>query len=429
MPRSTAEYGIKEPPNAPIAVLAADAITTFHIMNYLSFPCPRTARGIENLRVVIRVKCRLRCPLDRRPRNGALEKTGNALESANYAIVFVFGSKIHITDIQYNKKLLDNPITNRYNIHIESGFALEGQMEFRHLRYFVYLVDSGSYVEASQKLHISQPALSKIIKDLENNLSGELIDRASSKRELTDLGKFIYQHAKKLVVMYEEFIEEYSRYANIAMGSIRVGIPPVLGTCVLSTLIQDFSTRFPRVQIVKVEEGAKIVQHKVLADKLGLGFSPLPLDDTQFEYHTFFEDVMDIIVHKNHRLAAQPSIALSELKDENFVLLDENFVVHDNIIDACRKAGFIPRIISESSNWDYLLELVSTSKCVTILPKPITDRYSTPNLKKIPEANNLLHWDVAIFHKRGKELDFAAKKFMEFTLDFYFHSDMQRGKP
>lgn len=293
-------------------------------------------------------------------------------------------------------------------------------MEFRHLRYFVYLVDSGSYVEASQKLHISQPALSKIIKELENHLGSELIDRSSPRRELTDLGKFIYQHAKQLITMYEHFIEEYSRYANIATGALRVGIPPVLGTCVLSTLIQDFSNQFPRVQIIKVEEGAKIVQQKILSDKLHLGFSPLPLDSSLFEYHTFFQDVMDIIVHKKHRFADQSSLPLSELRDENFVILDENFVVHDNIVDACKKAGFSPKIISESSNWDYLLELVSTNNCITILPKPITDRYSMPNLKKISEANHRLHWDVAIFHRKGRDLDFVSKKFTEFTLDFYF---------
>lgn len=295
-------------------------------------------------------------------------------------------------------------------------------MEFRHLRYFVYLVDSGSYVAASEKLHISQPALSKIIKELEIHLGGELIDRTSTHRELTDLGRFIYQHAKQLVIMYEDFIEEFNRYSNITMGTIRVGIPPVLGTCVLSTLIQDFCSQFPRVQIIKVEEGAKIVQQKVLADRLFLGFSPLPLDDSLFEYHTIFEDVMDIIVHKNHRLADQSSLPLCELKDENFVVLDENFVVHDNIVDACKKAGFVPRIISESSNWDYLLELVSTNNCITILPKPITDRYSMPNLVKISEANNLLHWDVAIFHRKGRALDYISRKFTEFTLSFYYKS-------
>lgn len=298
-------------------------------------------------------------------------------------------------------------------------------MEFRHLRYFVYLVDSNSFMEASQKLHISQPALSKIIKDLENKLGGELIDRASPKRVLTELGEFLYPRAKQLVTMYEGLIEEYSRFTNVAMGTLKVGIPPVLGTCVLSTLIQDFDNQFPKVQIIKVEEGAKIVQQKILSDRLHLGFSPLPLDNSLFEYHLFFEDVMDIIVHKSHRLTAYSSVPLTELKDENFVILDENFVVHDNIVDACKKAGFEPKIICKSSNWDYLLELVATNNCITILPKPITDRYNISNLKKIPESTNSLHWDIAIFHRKGKELDFASKKFTEFTLGFYFRSNSQ----
>ena len=293
-------------------------------------------------------------------------------------------------------------------------------MEFRQLRYFVCLVDAGSFVEASRRLHISQPALSKTIKELEISLGGTLIDRTTSVRALTALGEFLYPRAKTLVQSYEGLVEDYSRFANIAMGTLKVGIPPVIGTCVLSTLLQDFSNQFPKAQIVKTEPGAKIVQQDILADRLHLGFSPLPLSDSQFEYHLFFEDVMDIIVNKNHRLAGRVSVPLTELKDEQFVVLDANFVVRDNIISACKKAGFMPKIIAESSNWDYLLELVSTSNCITILPKPITDRYNIANLRKIAESTNLLHWDIAIFHRKGKVLDFVAKKFTEFTLDFYF---------
>lgn len=292
-------------------------------------------------------------------------------------------------------------------------------MEFRHLRYFVYLVESGSFVEASQKLLISQPALSKIIKELEKILGGELIDRSTRDRKLTELGEFLYPRAKRLVTSYEELIEEYSSFSNVTMGTIKVGIPPVIGTCVLSTLVQDFHEEYPKVQIVKVEEGAKIVQQKILAERLHLGFSPLPLDDSLFEYHLVYQDVMDIIVHKNHRLAGCSSVSMAELKDENFAILDDNFVVHDNIVDACKKAGFTPKVIAQSSNWDYLLELVANNNYITVLPKPITDRYNIADLKKISESDDLLHWDVAIFRRKGKELDFTSKKFTDFTLDFY----------
>jgi len=288
-------------------------------------------------------------------------------------------------------------------------------MEFRQLSYFVHIVNEKSFTKASLKLHVSQSALSKMIKILEDEIGAKLLKRKGKEIMLTDIGKNLYQKSKPLVDQFEDVCDYVDNIANTEEGSITVGIPPVIGTCLFPQILPAFYEKFPRINLVVVEEGARTVYEKVSDEKIDIGIVIKPVDDEKFSIFPVIEDKMMLVVHKDHPLVGRSSVTMKDIRDENLVLLNKTFMLHHNIIAACNLAGFKPNITMESANWDFLLALASIRQGVTILPRPIVIKYRSPDIRAIPIEDELLNWSIMIIANKQKLIPSVARKFIKFT--------------
>ncbi|UII57603.1 LysR family transcriptional regulator [Cytobacillus spongiae] len=288
-------------------------------------------------------------------------------------------------------------------------------MDIRQLTYFMEVAREGSLTGASKILHISQPGLSKVIKNLENELGVLLIDRSEKTIQLTDAGQELFHQSQKLLSEYEALTEVIRDTEQLKRGHVRVGVPPVIGTSYFPSLIAGFRELYSGVTLTIVEEGARSVADRVDEGSIDAAVVILPVCSTKFEIYPIVTDENKLIVHTSHPLAKREFVSYEDLEDENFVLLNENFMLHHHILSACREAGFEPKITFKSSQWDFLAELVAMNQGISILPRPILERFNSQKIVQLPIRHHSVKWEIAIILKKGKYQSFALRRFLEFV--------------
>lgn len=287
-------------------------------------------------------------------------------------------------------------------------------MDTRQLAYFVQVAKDHSFTVAARNLHLSQPALSKMIKKLEEELGVQLFDRSEHKMTLTDAGNKLFEDGQKVLSELDSITEAIRDTKNLKTGNVSVGIPPVIGTSYFPPLIANFRHDYPGINLSIIENGAVTVYEMVEKGYVDLGLVILPELSDRIEYIPVIEDEVVLVVHNDHRLASRDKVVFEDLKEEAFALLDETFLLHHHVMKACREAGFEPDVYFKSSQWDFLTELVCLNQGISILPRPILARFNSSNIKQIPIDHPEMKWRIAIILKKNRYVSFAAKKFIEY---------------
>ena len=286
-------------------------------------------------------------------------------------------------------------------------------MELKDLKSFISVVENGSFTKAANESYVSQPSLSKSIKKLEDALRVDLLDRSTRHVNLTDAGKVVYEQSYKIMQVVDELHMLLDDLMNIKSGVIKIGIPPLIGTLFFPQIARAFYMRYPDVQLKLIERGAKAIGSLVETGQVDVGFVVLPIEEKHFTITPFIEDTFYIFLNTEHPLANREAISLFELKQEKFILFTEEFTLHDYIIKKCRNAGFYPHISYKSSQWDLIIELVSSNLGITLLPKSIYGKQVNKNVKIIPVQDIHIPWSLGIITKKNAYQSYAQKQFLQ----------------
>ena len=241
-------------------------------------------------------------------------------------------------------------------------------MDFHHLKYFVEVADQKSFSKAARNLHISQSAISRTIKALEDELGVVLFMRNAKSVELTDGGTIFLTHAKRVVFMFEHLKTDFENEFRLEQGSIRIGIPPITDAPIFAQLLGEFKKVYPQIDLELYEQGSKKVEISVQEGLIDIGIICTKPNPKEFESFYLTSDPLSVIVPKTSPLAKEPEIRLDMLSDESFVLHKDDFNLHDEIIKACKHTGFQPHIVFETSQRDLMLQTVSADLAIALLP-------------------------------------------------------------
>jgi DNA-binding transcriptional LysR family regulator len=286
-------------------------------------------------------------------------------------------------------------------------------MDVRNLGAFVEVVRSGGFSRASGGLHLSQSAVSKAVKAIEEELGQPLLVRLGRRVALTDAGRVVFDRAQAVLSVLHSIEDDVAEVAAVRRGHLRLGIPPMVGAAFFPPVLGDFRTAYPGVALELREVGARTVEALVIAGELEAGASVLPIDRSTFEAVPLMRDVLRAVVHPRSPLARRRSVALRDLESMPFVLYREDFALHGHILDACRREGFSPQVASESSQWDFMAAMVAADMGVALLPRTICRRLDPAQVKVLPLVEPELRWDLALVWKRGRHLPPAARAFVE----------------
>lgn len=289
-------------------------------------------------------------------------------------------------------------------------------MEIRQLEYFVQAARLSSFSRAAESLYITQPTISKMIRNLELELGADLFYREGKSIRLTDAGELLLVKAQSIVDSFASLSSELDSLRNLKRGHIRIGLPPMVGASFFPAVIGEFHRKYPEVTIRLHEDGAKKVEDDVEAGLLDIGAIVLPVDSARFHCFTFVEEKLELLVPAGHRLDGAQQVALKELAEEEFVLFREDFALHDRIISECVKQGFQPRVVYESSQWDLISRMVAAGMGIALLPETICREVDRSRIAVIPLTDPVIPWQLGMIWRRDRYLSFAAREWIAFAM-------------
>lgn len=245
-------------------------------------------------------------------------------------------------------------------------------MDFKRLKYFQMVVEEGAISLAARRVPLAQPALSRQLQLLEDEVGTTLLIRSRHGIRLTAAGEAFYRDTRRLLGEFEQSKRNARRIADGQFGQLRLGVtvmhlwvPQIIG------LLNRFRERYPEVTL-KVESllsGPQIeaIRHGRL--DAGMLFFP-PEDDNSLCCHCLYEDHLVLVTSATSRLAHNPPKFLAELNDENFIWFDRSAtpVYHDKLIHAFQRQGFTPHVVQEGADNATMLCLVAAGMGCSILP-------------------------------------------------------------
>ncbi|MEH7332319.1 LysR family transcriptional regulator [Neobacillus drentensis] len=289
-------------------------------------------------------------------------------------------------------------------------------MDIKHLQYFIEVSNYNSFSRAANHLFITQPTISKMIKNLETELGVALFDRSRKQLTLTDAGRIILEQAKLIDKAFKNLEMELDNLTGLKKGHIRIGLPPIFDAHHFLKIVGSFHERYPGITFQLVEEGSKKIEENVEKNLLDVGVVVLPTKNEIFEHFSFMEENLKLIVHASHPLAEKEEINLEELANESLILFNKDFVLNDRIIFACNSAGFNPHIISESSQRSFIEEMVASKFGVSLLPESIC-HHLNKHVRSVRVVNPSISWNLGIIWGKNQYFSYAAKEWLQFTKD------------
>jgi DNA-binding transcriptional LysR family regulator len=241
-------------------------------------------------------------------------------------------------------------------------------MELRHLRYFEAVARHCHVTRAAAELHIAQPALSKQVSQLEQELGIALFDRVGRNVRLTEAGEALLPHARSVLSQIESARAEMAERVGLRRGRAVIGTPPSVGTQLLPRALAAFNKSYPGIELRLHEAGIQTLLELLESGLADIAIASLPVEDTALTVVPLFTEDLVIVVGQDHPLAGRGSIAMSELKDEQWLLSPNNYELREATLKTCQQAGFSPRIVLDGGEMDTLLRLVVAGVGIAMVP-------------------------------------------------------------
>lgn len=289
-------------------------------------------------------------------------------------------------------------------------------MELRSLRAFVEVVRQGGFSEAAKVVFTTQSAVSKAVKQLEDELGLMLLDRIGHRSTLTAAGEIVYRRGLAMLAERDDLLAELEEFRGLKRGRLRLGLPPIGSDALFAPLFAVYRSRYPGIEIQLVEHGSKRLEELVRDGTVDLGASLLPLPE-EFDWQDVRREPIDILLPENHPLAGEAAIPLERLKEMPFILFDSGFALNPIILDACRSRGFEPQVTARSSQITFIVELVAAGLGVGFLPRMIARQRVRKGVVHRPVVEPEMNWHMAFVWRRGAFLPHAARAWLELAAE------------
>ncbi|MDR7131037.1 DNA-binding transcriptional LysR family regulator [Algoriphagus sp. 4150] len=269
-------------------------------------------------------------------------------------------------------------------------------MELRHLSYFKAVAEELNFRKAAERLFISQPGLSRQIKQLEEILKVKLFERDQKHVELTTAGIFLKGEVDFVLNHLELTGSQLKLISEGKIGELRIGFLGSASNQVLPDLLAKLNANQPLVS-TSLEELSNAVQVEMIEkDKLDLGFVRLASVPGDLEMKVVLKDSFSLVVPKDHPIHQDDFVSVSQFKDESFVLFSSDYsnLYYEQIIGICRDAGFSPKIRHKSVHALTIFKLVENEMGVAIVPTSLKEGYELnvrfmeiPNIRQFTELS------------------------------------------
>lgn len=241
-------------------------------------------------------------------------------------------------------------------------------MNFRAIQYLVTLAEVRHFSKAAEMCHVSQPTLSTQIRKLEEELEVQLVERSPRQVMLTPIGEAVVERARAVLGELEAMRAMARRARDPHSGTLRLGIFPTLAPYLLPHVIPGIRRRFPRLTLRLFEEKTEDILDMLERGTLDAGILALPVADERLVTKVLFEEPFVVAMPEQHHLAAKRSIAVSDLEDEELLLLADGHCLRDQALEVCHMAGAHERLDFHATSMETLRQMVAANTGITLMP-------------------------------------------------------------
>jgi len=283
-------------------------------------------------------------------------------------------------------------------------------MELHQLEVFVEVVRQKGFSAAAERLHSTQPTVSRIIQQLEEDLGHPLFVRDKRQASLTAAGKIVHRRALALLADASRLRSELADLSHLRLGELTLGIPP-LGNLLFLPLVKAFKQRYPGIQIRLLDGGSLTLEDALNRGRAELATLLKPVNADQFDSVPIIRDQLVVVVPGTSVWARRSFLRLAELKSEPLILFPPGYALNDRIIAACQTAGFHPNIAGYNGQSQFILAMVQNGLGLALLPRSVVA--GAPRLTAIPLRDPVIPWEMELAWPRHTTLSFAAQALIE----------------
>lgn len=287
-------------------------------------------------------------------------------------------------------------------------------MEIQQLYYYMELCKQKNFTEAGYACNMTQGALSKQIRKLENELGITLIRRNTRKFELSKEGEIFLSYVKKMTGTYEEMLKNVQKNQEI-----KIGCMPVLAPYHFARLVADFRKEYPDIKLVIDERIASEIQENSDRYDFLILRENMMEDQKKFRFSPLYDDKLCAVLYEKHPLYGRDRLQLKELKDDVFIFPERGSGSYEVFYKSCEKAGFEPKIAFEFPQANTIMSFVSEGVGVTITFSTVYREAKCAGVKMIPLEDEL-HSVISLFYRKNKPLDYAKKQFLNYVREHLY---------
>jgi DNA-binding transcriptional LysR family regulator len=301
------------------------------------------------------------------------------------------------------------------------------RLRLRDLHIFFTAVQRGSMAKAAQTLGVTQPAVSKVIAELEHTLGVRLLDRGARGVEPTKYGRALLTRSNAAFDELRQSVKDIEFLADPTVGEVRIGCQETFAAAILPSVIHRFSQTYPRVVLHVEQLGSLAAESLALRERtidMGMFLLVKPHDDKLFaddlNVEVLFLEQMVIVAGRQSRWARRRKIDLAELVDEPWVLTESDTLSYLRLAEAFAARGLgMPKRILQTISTHLRVNLAASGSHITTLPnstlRVYADRFS---LKALPIEVPVQSWPAVIVTLKNRTLSPAVERFIQHIRDF-----------
>jgi LysR family cyn operon transcriptional activator len=291
-------------------------------------------------------------------------------------------------------------------------------MLLRHIRYFLAVAEHGNFTRAAEALHVSQPTLSLQIRQLEDSLQAQLLDRTGRVVRLTDAGVAYRAYAQRALQDLEAGRRALHDVQDLSRGALRLAITPTFTPYLVGPLVAGFNERHPGIALDILEMPQERIEAMLAADELDVGIAFAEVQLADIESLPLLNEILAMVVGPLHRHAGRRrALSVKQFEQEHFVLLNEQFATRHYINRYCRQHGVVPHVAIESNSVSAVMEIVRRTRMATLLPSAVA--FPQQDLFQIsldPAPSGRV---AALLQRKGAYRSAAGRAFVELALGLY----------
>jgi LysR family hydrogen peroxide-inducible transcriptional activator len=239
----------------------------------------------------------------------------------------------------------------------------------KQLRYLIALSETLSFTKAAEACFVGQSTLSAGLKELEDALGVQLVERDKHSVSMTPIGRGVVERAQRLIVQADDLVDFVEGSAGSMVGVVKLGVIPTIAPFLLPSLLPKIREQYPNLKVVLREDLSANLMEKLNRHELDFALIALPYDTEGFLVKELFDDEFWLVANENDPAFKNKEIQLNNKLTDRLLLLEEGNCLRDHTLKACKRSQLAKHDGIEATSLLTLVQMVESGLGIALLPE------------------------------------------------------------